>query len=283
MPELIEVASGLAFPEGPIAMPDGTRRARRDVRAPPDARPPRRHRRRRSPRSPAGPTAPPSAPAACSTSATTAAASPRRDMDGLTFPGRVHQGQLHRRAHPDRRPGHAARSPTSTRSATADRCWAPNDLVFDAHGGFYFTDHGLVDDEERVAPPLRHLLRQGRRLGDQGGRLPGRRPQRHRPVARRHEAVLGRDVARAASCSATIVAPGELVRAVGLVDTSQCLYGFPGLPAPRLAGRRRRRQRVRRDDRQRRRVGRLARRRARRLRRRPATSSRPTSASAATT
>ena len=34
-------------------------------------------------------------------------------------------------------------------------------------------------------------------------------------------------MARAASCSATISAPGEVV-APGLVDTSQCLYGFPG-------------------------------------------------------
>ena len=28
--------------------------------------------------------------------------------------------------------------------------WSPNDLVFDTHGGFYFTDHGLTDDAERI-------------------------------------------------------------------------------------------------------------------------------------
>ena len=106
---------------------------------------------------------------------------------------------------------------------------APNDLVFDAHGGFYFTDHGVVDDEERDPPDRRHLLRPGRRLGDHGGRVPVRRPERHRPLAGRHEAVLGRDVARTHPAArhrrrrARSPSPA-------LVDTvrSAC-YGFPGL------------------------------------------------------
>ena len=48
------------------------------------------------------------------------------------------------------RPSTRRRAPsrTCTPSATADPLRAPNDLVFDAHGGFYFTDHGLDDDED---------------------------------------------------------------------------------------------------------------------------------------
>ena len=30
---------------------------------------------------------------------------------------------------------------------------APNDLVFDEHGGFYFTDHGYTDLETRIGHP----------------------------------------------------------------------------------------------------------------------------------
>ena len=38
-----------------------------------------------------------------------------------------------------------ARSRPSTPSATASQLRGPNDIVFDAHGGFYFTDHGKSD------------------------------------------------------------------------------------------------------------------------------------------
>ena len=86
MPELIEVANGLAFPEGPIAMPDGSVVLVEMFGPRLTPRPARTARRRRSPRSPADPTAPPSDRTACSTSATTAAASPRPTWTGSRSP-----------------------------------------------------------------------------------------------------------------------------------------------------------------------------------------------------
>ena len=44
----------------------------------------------------------------------------------------------------------------------------PNDIVFDAHGGFWFTDHGVR--LERSTRPHRRLLRPARRLGDHARR-----------------------------------------------------------------------------------------------------------------
>ena len=67
-----------------------------------------------------------------------------------------------------------------------------------------------------------------------------------------------------------IIAPGEVVEP-GLVDTSQCLYGFPGFQLLDSLAVDSRRQRVRRDDRQRRRLGRLARRASSSTSSRPAT------------
>ena len=79
---------------------------------------------------------------------------------------------------------------------------APNDLVFDGHGGFWFTDHGVRLD--RVERSHRHPLRQGGRLELRGGHLPARQPQRHRPLARRHAPLRRRDPHR----------PGVLVGAL---------------------------------------------------------------------
>jgi gluconolactonase len=44
-------------------------------------------------------------------------------------------------------------------SCAGHRLVAPNDLVFDAHGGFWFTDHGVEDDEDR--PGVLYALADG--------------------------------------------------------------------------------------------------------------------------
>ncbi len=62
---------------------------------------------------------------------------------------------------------------------------APNDLVMDGHGGFWFTDHGIRDHNARTSRSHRDLLRQGRRVSHPRGGVPGRGSERHRPVARR--------------------------------------------------------------------------------------------------
>ena len=47
-----------------------------------------------------------------------------------------------RRSHRAHRPRHRRGRRCSTPSATATRSSGPNDIVFDAHGGMWFTDHG---------------------------------------------------------------------------------------------------------------------------------------------
>ena len=171
-------------------------------------------------------------------------------MDGMTFPGPVTK---------DRYIGGRIQTVDIDSGKVTDlytECdgrplWAPNDLVFDAHGGFYFTDHGLSTTRS-ASPPVRHLLRQGGRLGDPRGRLPGARAERHRPVARRLEAVLGRDLARA-NHAARHRGARRALRARPRRHVAVPLR-LPRVAAARLAGGRRRRQRVRRDDRQRRRI-----------------------------
>ena len=102
--------------------------------------------------------------------------------------------------------------------------WAPNDLVFDAHGGFYFTDHGL--SHERDA----HLT------GIYYGKADGSSVKEivfpaHEPngigLSPDGTSSTGPRPGRAGSCSATSLGPGELAEA-SIVDTSVCLYGFPG-------------------------------------------------------
>ena len=159
------------------------------------------------------------------------------ELDGLTFPGRVHQGQLHRWAHPDRRPGNGKVADLYTEcngkpllGAQRSGLRCPRRLLL----------HRPRPRRRRGAcpPPVRHLLRQGRWLGDPRGRVPGPRSERHRPVARRHEAVLGRDLA-GRILQRDIVAPGELAerprRHVAVP------VRLPRAPVARLAGGRRRR------------------------------------------
>ena len=69
-----------------------------------------------------------------------------------------------------------------------DRCGehklnGPNDLVFDRHGGFYFTDHGKTLRAPHRS--RRGVLRARRRQPDQGSDLSDLDAERHRLVARR--------------------------------------------------------------------------------------------------
>ena len=103
----------------------------------------------------------------------------------------------------------------------------PNDLVFDAHGGFYFTDHGTVDDEARIhriagiyyaradGSAIEEVVYpsddpNGIGLSPDGSKLYWAETWRGR--------ILQRDV----------VAPGTLAEPAP-ADPSVCLHGFPGL------------------------------------------------------
>ena len=73
-----------------------------------------------------------------------------------------------RGGHPAGRPRHRRGRRRSTRTATACRSTGPNDIVFDAQGGFWFTDHGktydrLMDRGAVFYARRRRLVRSGRR------------------------------------------------------------------------------------------------------------------------
>ena len=104
---------------------------------------------------------------------------------------------------------------------------APNDLVFDAHGGFYFTDHGIRDNEARTSDltALYYATADGSSIREiafpvEGPNGVGLSPDGS--MLYYAETHTGRVFQR------RIVAPGELApTAPG--DTSSLLHGLPGM------------------------------------------------------
>jgi gluconolactonase len=104
---------------------------------------------------------------------------------------------------------------------------APNDLVFDAHGGFYFTDHGITDDEERVhrTSGIYYAAADGSSITEVV--FPANDPNGiglspDGTVLYWAETMTGRIFRR------RVEAPGRLTPPVPL-DPWSCLHGFPGL------------------------------------------------------
>jgi gluconolactonase len=144
-PELHEIASGLAFPEGPVWMSDGSLivveiQAGRVTRIAPDGA-------RRTIAEPGGgpngaAIGPDGALYVCNNGGFE-----WHSVGGLTIPG--HQAR-------DYSGGRIERIDLATGAVRVlyDRCGAhplrgPNDLVFDRSGGFWFTDHGKMRERER--------------------------------------------------------------------------------------------------------------------------------------
>ena len=186
----------------------------------------------------------------------------------------------------------AASNGSTSRPAASSACTTrveglglrgPNDIVFDAAGGFYFTDLGKVRDTE--------IDRGGVFYGQPDGRSahviarPVMTPNGIAPFARRQHAVLRRDRGRAPlglrHHGAGRGAQGRLAVAARRADARR--VARRPLPALRLDGGRRVRQPLRRDADARRHQHRLARRQHARATCRCRTASRPTSASAART
>jgi gluconolactonase len=144
MSELIEVASGLAFPEGPIAMPDGSvvlveMFGPRLTRVAPDGT------KETIAEIPGGPNGAALGPNGTFFVCNNGGRFTEADMGGLTFPGPMTKSNYigGRIQTVDPATGKVEDLYTE---CDGRPLLAPNDLVFDAHGGFYFTDHGLVDD-----------------------------------------------------------------------------------------------------------------------------------------
>jgi len=225
MSDLIEVASGLAFPEGPIAMPDGSvvlveMFGPRLTRVHPDGT------KETIAEIPGGPNGAALGPDGKFYICNNGGRFTETDMDGLTFPGPLTRsnyiGGRIQVVDPD-----TGKVEDLYTECDGRPLLAPNDLVFDAHGGFYFTDHGLVDEEERIhrlsgiyyakadGSSIKEVVfpcddPNGIGLSPDGTKLYWAETWRGR--------LLQRD----------IIAPGE-VSVPSIVDTSQCLYGFPGL------------------------------------------------------
>jgi gluconolactonase len=154
MTELREITTGLQFPEGPVAMPDGSVVLVEMIRG------------TLSRVAPDGMTA---VVAECGGGPNGAAIGP----DGMVYV--CNNGGLFEVTHvegvgdvPSRRADHVSGSIQRVDLATGavetlyTECdgrplAGPNDLVFDAHGGFWFTDHGVTEADERpgvlYAPP----------------------------------------------------------------------------------------------------------------------------------
>ncbi len=137
---LTEVASGLLFPEGPIAMDDGSvvlveMFGPRLTRIRPDGS---RHTIAEIPGGPNGAAiGPDGAVYVCNNGGCFTPMKVReRLMPGHFDEGRYLGGSIQR---VDLATGEVSDLYTS---CDGERLQAPNDLVFDAHGGFYFTDHG---------------------------------------------------------------------------------------------------------------------------------------------
>jgi gluconolactonase len=225
MPELIEVATGLRFPEGPIAMPDGSvvlveMFGPSLTRVLPDGS------KETIAEIPGGPNGAALGPDGVFYVCNNGGRFTETDMEGLTFPGGLTRSKYIGGRIQTVDPASGKVEDLYT-ECDGRPLLAPNDLVFDAHGGFYFTDHGLVDDEERThqiagvyyakadGSGIKEVVYpsddpNGIGLSPDGTKLYWAETWRGR--------ILQRD----------ITAPGE-VAVPGLVDPSQCLYGFPGL------------------------------------------------------
>ena len=94
------------------------------------------------------------------------------------------------------------------------RLRGPNDLVFDGAGGFWFTDLGKTRERDSDRGAVYYARADGSQ--DRGGHLPARAAQRHRAVAGRRDALRGRD-----ADGALLVVPALRARAASSPRTGR--------------------------------------------------------------
>ncbi|CAG0974795.1 gluconolactonase [Myxococcaceae bacterium] len=146
MAEIREIANGLAFPEGPVWMPDGSVvlveiAAGRVTRVLPDGS------KRAIAEPGGGPNGAALGPDGLLYVTNNGGSFSYHRLGGFLIPGPTP---------PEHRGGRIERVDLEAGKVEVlyDRCngrslRAPNDLVFDAHGGFWFTDHGATHERER--------------------------------------------------------------------------------------------------------------------------------------
>ena len=223
MPELTEIASGLRFPEGPIAMADGSVLlveifGPRITRVAPDGS------TTTVAEVPGGPNGAAIGPDGALYLCNNGGSFTPVQLGGLLLPGPFD---------PDRYIGGRIQRVDLGTGAITDlysECdgiplRGPNDLVFDAHGGFWFTDHGIRHGRSKdrtgiyYARPDGSFIREvvfpadspnGIGLSPDGATLYWAETHNGRMLRR------------------TVTAPGEVADVVPL-DPSVCLAGLPGM------------------------------------------------------
>jgi gluconolactonase len=220
--ELTEVTSGLKFPEGPIAMPDGTvilveMFGPRLTRVHPDGT------KETIAEIPGGPNGAAIGPDGAAYVCNNGGRFTEMEMEGLCFPGPVTPekyigGRIQR---VDLDSGEVSDLYTEV---DGNPLWAPNDLVFDAHGGFYFTDHGYSHGREAKVTGIYYGKADGSLVKEIV--FPAHDPNGI-GLSPQGDKVYWAETWNGRIMQRDISAPGEIVEA-SIVDTSVCLYGFPG-------------------------------------------------------
>lgn len=243
MPELTEITSGLRFPEGPIAMPDGSvilveMLGTRLTRVAPDGT------KQTIADIAGGPNGAAIGPDGALYLCNNGGCFTPVDLGGMLLPG-PHDPSTYIG-------GRIERVDLSSGAVTElySECdgWplrAPNDLVFDNDGGFWFTDHGIRDGAARTSDltSIYYAKADGSYISEQVHPTEAPNGIGLSPDGSTlywAETFTGRVFRR------SIESPGVLAP-VPPFDSTVCLAGLPGLSTARLAGRRWRRQRLRGD------------------------------------
>ncbi|TVR25021.1 MAG: SMP-30/gluconolactonase/LRE family protein [Ilumatobacter sp.] len=223
--EFTEITSGLRFPEGPVAMPDGTvvlveMFAERLTRVYPDGR------TETVAEIPGGPNGAAVGPDGAMYVCNNGRAFSPVELGDLLLPGPFD---------PDRYLGgkiqrvdlHTGEVTDLYTECDGHPLRAPNDLVMDGHGGFWFTDHGIRDTGARTADltGIYYAKVDGSEIREavfpvDGPNGIGLSPDGH--TLYWAETHTGRVFRR------TVTSSGELAPAIPL-DTSVVLCGLPGL------------------------------------------------------
>ncbi len=148
-PDLTEVAQGLRFPEGPIAMPDGSvvvveMFGQRLTRIHPDGS------TDTIAEIPGGPNGAAVGPDGAFYVCNNGGSFTEVDLGGMVLPGGFNRdGYLGGRI--QRVDAHDGSVTDLYTECEGHPLRGPNDLVMDGHGGFWFTDHGIRDTSARTA------------------------------------------------------------------------------------------------------------------------------------
>jgi gluconolactonase len=222
-PELVELASGLRFPEGPVAMPDGSillveMFGPTITRVSPDGA------KETVAEIPGGPNGLAVGPDGALYLCNNGGCFTPVDMAGLTLPGPFD---------PDRYIGGRVQRVDVATGEVVDlysECdghplRAPNDLVFGADGGFWFTDHGVREERTRDRTGIYYATADGSSITEVA--FPTDSPNGiglspDGTTLYWAETHTGRVFHR------TVAGPGELTPVLP-IDPSVCLCGLPGM------------------------------------------------------